>query len=414
MMTAVMRDYPAKVKVLQIVTRLSISGTTSYVISLIRGLDQTQYQQELICGLEGPGERSARPDIEAQGHIPIVIPQLIGNTSLNCSDALAFAQILRLIRRKRPTIVHTHHTKAGLLGRLGARLSGVPIVIHTFHGLILKDHYGAVKTRMLRATERCLGKLSDRLVVISEDNQKDLLSYGVAAAEKIELIPLGFELDRFISGNVQRGLLHRELDLEPAIKLIGIVGRIVPIKNHRLFLEAAARLFARQATAQAIVVGDGNLRPEVESYARQLGIANRVAFLGWRHDLPQVYADLDVVVISSNNEGTPLSAIEAMAAGRPVVATKVGGLPDVISDSKTGYLVSPGNPEELAFAIERVLQGGETISDLVHNARRAVKDKFTIKRFASDMNLLYQRLLAEKGLEHSADASLGSWRKRSV
>ena len=404
-----MRDYPAKVKVLQIVTRLCIGGVAPYVVSLLRGLDAAYYQQELICGLEGPGEGSLRPDIEAQGHSPIVVPQLIGNTSLNCSDALAFAQILRLLRRMRPIIVHTHTTKAGLLGRLGARLIGVPIVVHTFHGLILKDHYGAAKTRMLRAVERYLGKLSDRLIAISEDNQKDLLRYRVAAAEKIELIPLGFELDRFISGNVQRGVLHRELNLDPAIKLIGIVGRIAPIKNHRLFLDAAVLLFARQATAHAVVIGDGDLRPEVESYARQLGIADRVSFLGWRHDLPEVYAGLDVVVISSNNEGTPLSAIEAMAAGRPVVATKVGGLPDVISDSKTGYLVEPKNPEQLAFAIERVLQGGGTISDLVHNARGAVKDRFNIKRFSSDMNLLYQRLLAEKGLEHGAGRPTGQF-----
>ena len=205
-------------------------------------------------------------------------------------------------------------------------------------------------------------------------------------------------------------MLHRELGLDSASKLLGIVGRIAPIKNHRLFFDAMARVLAEYATAHLVVVGDGDLRPEMERYVREVGIANKVSFLGWRHDLPQVYADLDVVVISSKNEGTPVTAIEAMAAGRPVVATRVGGLPDVISDGETGYLVAPGSVEQLASAVKRVLRDSETTDRLRLRARESVKHKFAVERLATDMDLLYRRLLRQKGFEDKLGRFLDSRR----
>jgi glycosyltransferase involved in cell wall biosynthesis len=387
-----------RVKVVRFVTRLNVGGVAHHIIALMRGLDEIKYQQQLVCGVEPRGEKSMRQYFRGQAAGPILIPGLVGNPRLNASDVRAFACILNLLREQRPLIVHTHTSKVGLLGRVAARLAGVPIVLHTFHGLVLKDHYGPVKSRVARAVERWLGRISDRLIVICEENRKDLVRYRVATSDKIELIPLGIELHGFVASDVQHGALHAELGLDPAAKLIGIVGRIAPVKNHRLFLDAAARLFARQPYAYAVVVGDGELRPETERYAHHLGIHRRVYFLGWRHDLPQVYADLDAVVISSNNEGTPVAAIEAMAAGRAVVATRVGGLPDVISNGKTGYLVEPGSAEQLALAIERVLKGGDAICELRRNARDAVIDRFNFARLVSDIDSLYQRLLAEKGL----------------
>ena len=395
------------VKVINIVTRLNIGGVAHHVTSLMRGLDRIKYEQQLVCGLEGVGERSMREHIQAQGVTPILVPQLVGNPRLNLSDAMAFAHILRLLRRERPMILHTHTSKAGLLGRLAARLTGVPIIVHTFHGLVLKGHYGPLKTNVARTVERWLARFSDRLIAVSDEDKKDLLAYRIAPTDKIEVIPLGLELDHFLSSRKRRGVLHRELGLDFASRLIGIVGRIVPIKNHRLFFDAMTPVLAKHPTAHVVVAGDGDLRPEMERYVREMGIANRVSFLGWRHDLPQVYTDLDVLVISSNNEGTPVSAIEAMAAGRPVVATRVGGLPDVISDGDTGYLVAPGNVEQLASAVERVLGDGETTDRLRRNARESVKGKFTVARLAADIDLLYRRLLAEKGFEDKLDVFLG-------
>ena len=402
------------VKVVRIVTRLNIGGVAHHVANLMRGLDQTKYEQQLVCGLEGAGEASMRGNIQAQGVSPILISQLVGNPRLNVSDALAFAHILHLLRRERPMILHSHTSKAGLLGRIAAHLTGVPIIVHTFHGLVLKGHYGPLKTNVARAVERWLARFSDRLIAVGDEDKKDLLAYGIAPSHKIDVIPLGLELDNFIDNRRRRGVLHRELGLSSANRLIGIVGRIAPIKNHRLFFDAMARVLAQHANAHVVVVGDGDLRPEMERYVGERGIASRVSFLGWRHDLPQVYTDLDVVVISSNNEGTPVSAIEAMAAGRPVVATRVGGLPDVISDGETGYLVAPGNAEQLASAVERVLRDGETTDGLRRNARESVKHKFAVERLTADIDLLYRRLLAEKGLENKLDPFLGSRRHRAA
>jgi len=394
-----MVEHRGAVRVVNIVTRLIVGGVSPHVENLMRGLDRTRYEQQLVCGLEGLGEKSAREHFDTQGMSPILVPYLVGNPRLNVSDALAFAFILRLLRRQRPVILHTHASKAGLLGRVAARLSGVPIVVHTFHGLVLKEHYGRVKTNGVRAVERWLARLSDCLITVSDQDKKDLIACRVASAEKIEVIPLGLELKQFIDNKKQRGVLHRELCLDSTTRLLGIIGRIVPIKNHRLFFDAMARVLAEYSTAHLVVVGDGHLRPEMERYARDMGIEKKVSFLGWRHDLAQVYADLDVVVISSKNEGTPVTAIEAMAAGRPVVATRVGGLPDVISDGVTGYLVKPDNVEQLSCAVQRVLREDETTNRLICRARESVKHKFAVERLARDMDLLYRRLLAEKGLE---------------
>lgn len=403
-MSEIVREHRATVRVARLVTRLSVGGVAHHITNLMCGLDRTRYEQRLICGLEPPGEQSMRQYLQTRGPIPSLIPQLIGNPRLNSSDVLAFVQILKLLRRDQPLIVHTHTSKVGLLGRIAARLAGVPIIVHTFHGLVLKDHYGPAKTRALRAVERWLSGFSDRLIAICEENRKDLMAYGIATREKIELIPLGLELERFINSHERRGSLRRELGLPSDCKLIGIVGRIAPIKNHRLFLDALALMLARQPAVYGVVVGDGDLRPAVERYARELGIGTKVYFLGWWHDLPQVYADLDVVMISSNNEGTPVTAIEAMAAGRPVVATKVGGLPDLICDGETGYLVAPGNAEQMASAADSVLQGGDTIARVARNGREAVKDRFSAARLVADIDLLYQRLLAEKGFEMRSPA----------
>ena len=415
MTTALMTEHRGAVKVVNIVTRLNIGGVAHHVTNLMRGLDPDQVRTATGMRLSRvPAKDRCANSIQAQGVTPILISQLVGNPRLNVSDALAFAHILRLLRRQRPMILHTHTSKAGLLGRVAARLTGVPIVVHTFHGLVLKGHYGPLKTNGVRAVERWLAGFSDRLIAVSDEDKKDLLAYRIAPTDKIEVIPLGLELDHFIDNRSRRGVLHRELGLDSASRLIGIVGRIAPIKNHRLFFDAMARVLAEYATAHVVVAGDGDLRPEMERYVREIGIANRVSFLGWRHDLPQVYTDLDVVVISSNNEGTPVSAIEAMAAGRPVVATRVGGLPDVISDGETGYLVAPGNVEQLASAVERVLGDGETTDRLRRKARESVKHKFAVERLATDIDLLYRRLLAEKGFEDKLDAFLGSRRHRAA
>jgi glycosyltransferase involved in cell wall biosynthesis len=224
------------------------------------------------------------------------------------------------------------------------------------------------------------------------------VGYGIAGAEKIAVIPLGFDLEPFLNSHANRGKFRREMGLSDKHKLLGIVGRIFPIKNHGLFLESAARIATRETAARFVVVGDGILRPALERQARELGIADRVLFTGWRRDVPSIYADLDVLVVSSDNEGTPVSAIEAMASGCPVVATHVGGLPDLITDGDTGRLVRPRDSEVLAAAVLDLLQNAEKAHYMSRNAKTAAAKRFAVKRLIGDIDQLYSQLLEDKAI----------------
>jgi glycosyltransferase involved in cell wall biosynthesis len=380
-----------------VIARLNIGGPAIHVINLTTGLDPARFESVLVTGLENPGEGSLLDLAVERGIQPVVIPEIVAEATLKPRDLKALVALYRLLRRERPHIVHTHTAKAGFVGRLAAWLVGVPVVVHTYHGHVLHSYYSPRKTWLLRRMERVLGSLTDRIIAVSEQVKRDLVDYRVANPEKIGIIALGFELKPFLDGAVHRGSFRRELGVSNGAPLVGIVGRIFPIKNHRLFLDAAARIAAEEKAARFVVVGDGALRRQMEEHANGLGIADRVIFTGWRRDLPRIYADLDVLVVSSNNEGTPVSAIEAMASGCPVVATRVGGLPDLIDDGETGYLVPREDAHALGAAVMGLLRNHETARRIGETARARVAERFTTERLAADMERLYSDLLLQKG-----------------
>lgn len=384
------------IKVLRVIARLNVGGPAVHVINLSRGLDPARFHSILVAGTENPGEGSMLDLALECGVRPIVIPEIVGQATLKPRDLKALIALYRLIRRERPQIVHTHAAKPGVLGRVAARLAGVPVVVHTFHGHILHGYYGPLMNRLLRRMERMLARLTDRIIAVSEQVKQDLVRYGVAQPDKISVIPLGLELEAFLDADVHRGELRRELGIASDAPLVGIVGRIFPIKNHRLFLEAAALVSAQEPAARFVVVGDGTLRPEMEALAQRLGLGPRVVFTGWRRDLPSVYADLDVLVVSSDNEGTPVSAIEAMASGCPVVATRVGGLPDLIEDDEAGRLVPPRDPGALAGAIVGLLRDRDLVRRMGRRGRDRVRDRYRAERLCRDVEALYVGLLASK------------------
>jgi glycosyltransferase involved in cell wall biosynthesis len=392
------RDTEGRVKVLRIIGRLNVGGPAIHVVNLTAGLNPPRYQSLLVAGSENEAEGSMLDFALSHGVRPTVIPEMVTAFSLAPRDAKALWKLYGLMRKERPQIVHTHTAKAGFLGRLAARLAGVPIIVHTFHGHVLHGYYGPSKSWVLRRMEQSLAWFTDRLVTVSEQVKSELVSYGIARAEKINVIPLGFDLEPFLSSHTHRGEFRREIGLSDEIKLIGIVGRIFPIKNHSLFLECAARIYAREPTARFVIVGDGVLRSALEHQAQKLGLAQQVLFTGWRRDLPRIYADLDVLVVSSDNEGTPVSAIEAMASSCPVVATHVGGLPDLITHKKTGFLVRPRDPDGIAASVLQVLQNPQMAQTLTRNARIAARNRFAMKRLISDTHHLYCQLLEQKSI----------------
>ena len=334
-----------------------------------------------------------RPFAEAQGVRLIPVPEMVGTSRLGPADVAAMARIRRLIRDVRPDIVETHTTKAGIVGRLAARLEGSPVVVHVYHGHVLHGHYGAIKTRLARSAERALARVSDRLLAVSARVKDDLVKFKVAPPDRISVVEPGLDLAPMVRTRERQGALRHELGLDPGAPLVGIVGRLTEIKNHRLFLVAAARVLAVRPDAHFVVVGDGDLGPEIRARARRVGLSSRVTFTGWRHDLARIYADLDVLVSCSKSEGTPFAIIEAMAAECPVVATAVGGVPDLLDDAVTGLLVPPGQPEPLAAAILQLVSDPGFARGLARSATVRAKVRFSPARLASDMDALYTELL---------------------
>ena len=395
---------PGQIRVLRVIARLNVGGPARHVALLNAGMDtDRRFRSWLVTGTENPSEGTLLDYAQARGVEPVVIPEIFGQASLTPRDLVALAKLTALTRRLRPHVVHTHTAKAGFLGRLAARAAGVPVILHTYHGHVLSGYYSQAKTRALQLMERGLAHLSDQLIAVSDRVRDDLVQFGVAPAERFRVVPLGLDLAPLFDVSAQRGVLRRELGVALDAPLVGIVGRLFPIKNHALFLDAAARLLAEQPDARFVIVGDGALRGELEARAEQPDLAGRVYFTGWRHDLATIYADLDVLAVSSRNEGTPVSAIEAMAAGCAVVATRVGGLPDLIADGRTGTLVPADDPTALSSAI------GQTLTDPVGSrtiraaARADVEHRFMATRLVDEMKALYLHLLAAKGVAWGED-----------
>jgi glycosyltransferase involved in cell wall biosynthesis len=270
------------------------------------------------------------------------------------------------------------------------------VVAHTFHGHILDGYFGLLKTGLLRQMERALARMTDAILAVSERVKRDLVAHGVASPDRITVMPLGLELEPFLASHRVKGRFRAELGLDARERLVGIVGRLFPIKNHQLFLEAAELVMRSDDQARFVVVGDGILRPQLEARARAMGIGDRVVFTGWRRDLPCIYADLDLLVISSDNEGTPVVAIEAMASGCPVVATSVGGVPDVVRNGENGVLVPPRSRRELAEGIAKILKDQPLRASLGETARADVRERFDSRRMIADRERLYLGLLAAK------------------
>jgi glycosyltransferase involved in cell wall biosynthesis len=297
------------------------------------------------------------------------------------------------MREFRPHIVHTHAAKAGLLGRLAARVSGVPVVIHTFHGHVLRGYFGWMKTRFYRLIETLLARMSDGVIAVSEAVRDDLASLGVARREKIRVVPLGLELEKF-AGELPKGVLRAKTGLPADAPLVGLVGRLVPIKDAPTFLEAAGLIHAERPDVRFVLVGDGEERFLLEQRVQALGLTESVSFAGWWRDLCAVYGDLSVVVNASLNEGTPVALIEALAAARPVVATRVGGTPDVLGEGAFGRLVRAADPRALADAILETLADPEAAKARALAGQRSVLARYSVERLLGDIDSLYRELLS--------------------
>jgi glycosyltransferase involved in cell wall biosynthesis len=384
-----------RIRICRVIARLNVGGPAVHLIQLTAGLDPNRFDQVIVTGLEGPGEASMLPVARAHGIAPIVIPQLGRDLSAR-NDVIALATLYRLFRRLRPHIVETHTAKAGTLGRLAALLAGVPVRVHVFHGHVFHGYFSPARTRLFLEIERALARATTRIIALGDVQRRELLAYGVGTPQTVVSIPLGFRLQPFMDAGRWRGALRAELGLplEPEqAPLVGIVGRLVPIKAHEVFLAAARHILDQIPQAHFLVVGGGEREAELKALAAELRLGSHVHFLGWRSDTPRIYADLDVVVLTSDNEGMPTSIIEAMAAGRPVVATDVGGVRSLVHHEQTGLLVPRRDAAAVAGACLRLLRDAARRRELGRAARAAAYPEYDLATLLGRMTDFYSRLV---------------------
>ncbi len=304
-------------------------------------------------------------------------------------DFKALVELMTLFRRIRPDIVHTHMAKAGTLGRIAARLTGVPVVVHTFHGNVFREYFSKPVSAAVRKWEAALAAFSDAIVAISPSQVAELTAAGIPK-EKIRLIPLGIPLERFDNLPPKKAS-RKYFGIPDDAVCVGWVARLVPVKDPRLMVEAVAAAKRRLGSIVLLIAGDGPLREEVEALAKRLGVDARI--LGWQSDLPRFYSACDVVALSSKNEGFPVALIEAIASSRPVAATAVGGVADLFADVGQGAQAEEHSPEGLASAIEKALQIPE--AQLQISSRR-VRDRYGAGRLLADIEALYCELALAK------------------
>ncbi|MDP2981670.1 MAG: glycosyltransferase family 4 protein [Candidatus Omnitrophota bacterium] len=388
-------------KIVRIIARLNIGGPArnamllTEALSCRSGLNLTYkncgYETVLVCGETGEAEGDMMYLAQQKGIRPIIVKELAREISWK-DDWTAFWKIYKIIRREKPDIIHTHTAKAGTLGRFAGILYSKAILIHTFHGHVFSGYFGKIKTLFFIWIERFLGLFTDKIITVSENLKKELAEiFKIAPEDKISVIELGFELEELLKLPV----VGEGLKPSPTIN-IGIIGRLVPIKNHKMLFKSVCRGGFQTRPYKIIVIGDGELRGELEKYAEELGIRDRIEFKGWIKDLKAIYEELDIVALTSLNEGTPVSLIEAMAGARPVVATNVGGVKDIVKDGVSGYLVESGNVEEFTKRLLELIKDPEKRRAFGLNGRDIVKNRFSKERLIKDTEKLYNNLLDKR------------------
>jgi glycosyltransferase involved in cell wall biosynthesis len=383
-----------------VIARLNMGGPALHVAYLTAGLAKRGYETTLVAGSLARGEDSMAFVADELGIEVERIEELHREIS-PLRDAVAIVRLARLIRRVRPHILHTHTAKAGAVGRLAALLAGdarPPIVVHTFHGHVLRGYFDPLRTAGFRLLERWLATKSTALVAVSPQVRDDLVSLGVAPRERFVVVRVGIELEQRVAAERDgRGESRRVLGIGPDRFAVGWIGRMTGVKRTDDVLRAFRRLRDRGVDACLCMIGDGPDRPAVERRAHELGLMRDTFFLGYQEEVAPFYAAFDAMILPSINEGTPVSAIEALAAGRPVVATRVGGVPDVIREGEDGFLVEPGDVDALAERLARLAADPELRERLGTAGRARVIPRYSVERLVDDIDLLYRSLLASAG-----------------
>ncbi len=384
-----------KIKILQMIARLNVGGTALHVLTLTRTFNNDKYDTLLLHGNVESNEEDMTKYEGMNVSQKEILPEL-GRSIRPLKDIVTLMKVIKVIRRERPDIVHTHTAKAGAVGRSAAAICRVPVIVHTYHGHVFSGYFSPLMSNVFRMIDKFLARRSTRIITISKLQKEELSGLLGLKEGRVEVIPLGFGVEKFATCRECRaGEFRKLIGVPDEAKIVSIIGRITGIKNHTLFLEAAKLIAEKNDDAVFVIVGDGEDREKCERMAKEFAIEKRVIFTGWQEDIEKVYADTAVTVLTSINEGTPMCVIESLAAGVPVVATKVGGVADIFDDGEGGFIVEPGDAKAVAEAVLKLLYD-ETLCRKIGTAgQNRMIETYKEERMLNDMESLYEKLLDE-------------------
>ncbi len=394
-------------KVLRVLNRMAIGGPVLNATYLSKYLSP-EFETLLVVGERECHEQSASFIAQQLGVDVVTIPQM-KRAVHPVQDLQAFQSLRKLIKDFEPDVVHTHASKPGVLGRLAASVQGVPAIVHTFHGHTFNSYFNSFASNVYINTERLLARKSTAIVAISQTQKKELVEdFRIAPEEKFRVIQLGLDLDKFtVQQEEKRTQFRKEFNVADDEIAIGIIGRLVPVKNHGLFLKAIAHLLSNATKKiKAFIVGDGETRAALESQAAELNIKFSVqsnkshphplVFTSWRSDVDVINAGLDIVALTSLNEGTPVSLIEAQAASKPIVSTRVGGIADIVTEGRTALLADVIDTGGFCRHLLNLVQDDALRANLGNDSSYTVMRRFSYQRLVRDTSDLYYELLSEK------------------
>lgn len=380
-------------RILRVITRLNVGGPAMHVTVADRGLRARGWETLLAFGNVEPDEVEIDVD---DLDLPLARVAGLARPVRPLADLRAAIGIASLIRRHRPDVIHSHLSKAGLITRSVALATSRAIRIHTFHGTVFGGYFGERTSAAIVRAERFLGARSDALIALSPRQHNELLEHRISSAERVHVVPLGLPLDRFAAAGSAKARLaaRRRLGIPRGTFAIVAIGRLVPIKRLDRLVDAFALVVAEVPTAHLYLVGGGAARTTLERQVAEKSLENRISFAGWSRETPDWYASADVVALTSDREGTPLALIEAAASARPVVATDVGGVADVVADGQTGFLVAPSDTR--AFADRLVRLGRDPALRAAMSAAAPARAKgYSAERLVDDLDRLYRQTIRE-------------------
>ncbi len=393
-----------KIRVLRIINRFNLGGPT-YNVSYLTKYLEPEYETLLVGGEKDESEADSDFIVKNLGIAPRIIHGM--KRSLNpLNDYKAYKEIRKIIREFKPDIVHTHASKSGALGRLAAIKEKVPVIVHTFHGHVFHSYFSGFTTAIFKRIERYLAKRSTAIVAISEIQKTELCDvHKICPREKMEVIPLGFDLDRFQQNREEKRKAFRaKWNIADDDVVISIIGRLVPVKNHKMFLESAFKILeTRPNKIRFLIVGDGEMRTELEEHVNYLNsiavtelYRDQIVFTSWIREVDAVLAGSEIIALTSWNEGTPVSLIEAHAASCPVVTTRAGGVEDIVKHGETGFVCDPGDVKTFTEHLEKLINNVDLRESMASRAKDQVLRNYSYQRLCADMKRLYTRLLSQK------------------